>query len=228
MATQNWDVEFEKYIIFHRGIQEVSFVDNHLHVIYQDGFDQDLGDPLGDRITQAEVVSTYAAQVEIRLRALEATLNEKLTTATDLSSQAIALNASTIEMQQQMHYDYEHINEKLDTMFDNVAGISYDEDTQTHYVDLSDYSTTDGVHTIARDEILSIDGVELYDDGTGNASYYINPIQEGSKTTEAINDMISNSLNNVDGISMNAISGNYEVDLSGSIITAEQIRALFA
>ena len=48
---ENFDVDFEDYIIFHRGISEVKVMgDNHMHVIYQDGYDQDLGDPYGDDV----------------------------------------------------------------------------------------------------------------------------------------------------------------------------------
>ena len=51
MAEHTFDVEFEKYIIFHRGVAfaGVDEENNHLKIIYQDGSIQDLGDPYGDR-----------------------------------------------------------------------------------------------------------------------------------------------------------------------------------
>lgn len=64
----NFDVEFEDYIIFHRGIKNFYIEDDtsanpkHLHVIYQDGTDQDLGNPYGDYVSVAQESASLASQ----------------------------------------------------------------------------------------------------------------------------------------------------------------------
>ena len=51
--------DFEHYLIFHRGIQQVyvdpptTSTDSHLHVVYQDGYNQDLGNPYGQYVNTA-------------------------------------------------------------------------------------------------------------------------------------------------------------------------------
>lgn len=55
--NETFDVGFEKYIIFHRGVQRIDIraVDGveHLFIVYQDGEEQDLGDPYGDGAREA-------------------------------------------------------------------------------------------------------------------------------------------------------------------------------
>lgn len=59
MTEETFDVDFEDYIIFHRGVTHagVDAADNHLKITYQDGSVQDLGDPYGERARENALIS---------------------------------------------------------------------------------------------------------------------------------------------------------------------------
>ena len=181
MGVQNFDVEFEDYIIFHRGVQEV-FIDpetNHLCVTYQDGYVQDLGDPLGDRVDQATSAGEYAAQVEQMIRSKESEINAKLASATALSTDANEKYQQTIDIGEEIQTGKEYVDNKVASLFeDSVDGISKDEDTGKYYVDLSNYSTTTGVNGIVNEGILKIENVESYTGEQGETRYYMNLLKE--------------------------------------------------
>lgn len=229
MGVQNFDVEFEDYIIFHRGVQEV-FIDpdtNHLCVTYQDGYVQDLGDPLGDRVDQATTAGQYAAQVEQTIRNKESEINAKLDSATQLSTAANTAYQGTIAIGAEVREGKKYVDEKIATLFeDSVDGISKDDDTGKYYVDLADYSTTNGVKSIVDKGIMNIENVEYYTDEHGERKYYMNMLQEDSRVTNTINGIINDKLVGVDGISYNTNTEHYEVDLSNNLITLADIRTL--
>lgn len=231
MGVQNFDVEFEDYIIFHRGVQEVVFNtdDNHLHVIYQDGYDQDLGDPLGDRVTMAEEAGAYAAQVESLIRSKESEITNKLNSAVELSTDANTMYERTLEIGNEVQDAKEYVDEQIAGIFDDtVDGISKDAETGKYFVDLTDYSTTNGVKTIVDAWIKNIDGVEAYEEANQNTLYFINPVKANSRTTEAIKEMIDDRLEDVNGIMYDAEKQKYIVDLRDDVITSEEIHALFS
>lgn len=229
MGVQNFDVEFEDYIIFHRGVQEV-FIDpetNHLCVTYQDGYVQDLGDPLGDRVDQATSAGEYAAQVEQMIRSKESEINSKLASATVLSTDANEKYQQTIDIGTEVKTGKTYVDNKIATLFeDSVDGISKDDDTGKYYVDLTEYSTTTGVQTIVDTGIQNIDGIETYTSGS-TVKYYLDPVKGNSRTTEAISNAIAEKLIQVDGIIYDASIGQFFVDLSDDAITSEEIHQLF-
>lgn len=59
MTEHTFDVDFENYIIFHRGVTHagVDATDNHLKITYQDGSVQDLGDPYGKKARDNALIS---------------------------------------------------------------------------------------------------------------------------------------------------------------------------
>lgn len=230
MGVQNFDVEFEDYIIFHRGVQEV-FINpdnNHLCVTYQDGYVQDLGDPLGDRVSQAMAAGEYAAQVEQMIRSKESEINTKLDSATVLSADANVKYQDTMDIGAQVKNGKEYVDNQIAAMLENgIDGIEKDNDTGKYYIDLTDYSTTNGVKSLINNDILKINGVEAYQDTYGNNLYYLNPVKDSSRTTTAINNMISDRLQDIDGVVWNPDLQKYEVDLSNDAVTGEEISALF-
>ena len=66
--AEYFDVDFEDYIIFHRGIRNFYITDEndenplHLHVVYQDGKDIDLGNPYGNYVAEARQYSEDAIE----------------------------------------------------------------------------------------------------------------------------------------------------------------------
>lgn len=64
--AEYFDVDFEDYVIFHRGIRNIYTTDEndenplHLHVVYQDGMDVDVGNPYGNYVNEARTASTDA------------------------------------------------------------------------------------------------------------------------------------------------------------------------
>ena len=230
MGAQNFDIDFEDYIIFHCGVQEVSFDpnDNHLRVTDQDGSVQDLGDPLGDRVDKAEAAGEYAAQIEAMIRAEESEIENKLNSATLLSTDANIKYEQTIEIGDEVREAKAYVDGRIGQMLDgSVDGIEKDEETGKYFVDLTNYSTTSGVESLVDAGILKIDGVEAYEQA-GVEAYYLNPVKGSSKTTEAINDMINNRFEDVNGITYDASKNEYVVDLSDDAITTEEIQSLFA
>ena len=231
MGAQNFDIDFEDYIIFHRGVQEVSFDpnDNHLRVTYQDGYVQDLGDPLGDRVARAEEAGAYAAQVETTLRAKEAEISQQLNQAISLSGDAVTKYERTIEIGDEVQEAKAYVDGQIEEMFEgSIDGIEKNDETGKYYVDLSDYSTTTSVETLIDNGILKINGIKDYSDMQGNRKYYLDPMEEGSKTTEAVNDMIDERLENVHGIAWDQNINKYTVDISEDAITKAEIDELFA
>lgn len=58
MTEHTFDVDFEDYIIFHRGVTFAGVdTDKHLKITYQDGSVQDLGDPFGDNARRNALIS---------------------------------------------------------------------------------------------------------------------------------------------------------------------------
>ena len=234
MGVQNLDVEFEDYIIFHRGVQEVSFdeTDNHLHVIYQDGYDQDMGDPLGDRIDRAETMSQHAEQLDAHILQMksdiEDDLDPKLATATSLSETAATLNTSTIAIQHEIEDLSENIQTRMDNIISDITGIGTDLQGN-HYVDLTSYSTTTETEELVHETLSSMDGIS--EDPETN-ELYIDPIKPGSKTEEIIDSKFDTVLTSIDGISKTinptTQEAEYAVDMSGYAITNSMIQELFA
>ena len=232
MAVQNLDVQFEDYIIFHRGVQQVYFETegenaNHLFVVYQDGYRQDLGDPLGDRVANAETLNQTTTTLKTQLEALETTLNEKLTEATSAAQSAIGAYETVQDMREGIETSIDTINDRLDTVHDGITGLSKDESSGTYYVNFADYSTTTETKSLINAGISKIEGIAQYEDGSGNPVYYLDPLQEESRTTSAVNNMIDERLASVDGIQYDENAEKYVVNLGDTTISDAEIRELF-
>lgn len=233
MGVQNLDVQFEDYIIFHRGVQQVYFETegeeaNHLFVVYQDGYKQDLGDPLGDRVANAETLNQTTTALKTELKALEATLREELTEATDAKEDAMGAYQTVQDMREGIEANIEAINGRLDVVHDGITGLSKDETSGQYYVDLSDYSTTTETESLINTGIEKIEGITSYTDGNGEKVYYLDPLQNESKTTNAVNAMINERLVSVNGIHYDDLTQAYYVKVGDTAIAEEEIHAMFA
>ena len=233
MAVQNLDVQFEDYIIFHRGVQQVYFETegenaNHLFVVYQDGYRQDLGDPLGDRVANAETLNQATTALKTQLEALETTLNEKLTEATSAAEAATGAYETVQDMREGIEANIDTINDRLDTVYDGITGISKDESSGTYYVNFADYSTTTETKSLIDTGISKIEGITQYEDESGNPVYYLDPLQEESRTTSAVNNMIDERLVSVEGIQYNTDTEKYYVNVGDTAISDEEIQEIFA
>lgn len=228
MSVQNLDLQFEDYIIFHRGVQEVVFKDNNLHVIYQDGYDQDLGDPLGDRVAKAESIKEYAETLEATLEDLENKLTSQLSQSEQYNNSAAVQWAAVEEAYNYTKDYYENIKDKLNRIYDNVNGLRKDEETDEYYVDLSNYSSTEATNELINNSIAAIEGMASYEDSEGNTVYYLNPMEDNSKTNEAVDNMISTQIKSISGVVYNETTSSYEIQLGDTSITSDQIETLFA
>lgn len=140
--AHEFDVGFEKYVIFHRGISSINITpidqggDGHLHIIYQDGTDQDLGDPWGgsavtvyNQAVQAQTdASSAAAQATSALneiRTLTENLNESVAKAEEFQENIDNLKDEQSEAIQGVH---EYIIDQIES----VDCIDSETDSQTN------------------------------------------------------------------------------------------------
>ena len=143
--SETFDVGFEKYIIFHRGVQQMEFrtVDGteHLFIIYQDGQEQDLGDPYGDtaRAAQAAAEAALASAREAEATAVAAkdTVNETYDAAIAAGEAAQAKYEEATEKAAEAAQSAQEATAKFDsletTAIETIQGISgIVEDPNTH------------------------------------------------------------------------------------------------
>ena len=74
----------------------------------------------------------------------------------------------------------------------------------------------------------SCNSVIVAHDGNGNITYYLNPLQEESRTTTAVNNMIDARLGEVEGIQYDSTTEKYVINIGDTTITDAEIQALFA
>ena len=143
MASGTFDANFEKFIIFHRGISEVSMKeDKHLHVIYQDGYDQDLGDPYGDE-TRENLQKTIAAkesteQTKADTDALYEAIKQKGSEASTAFTNATNAANTAREAQNAAEEKWDEVTElerNILAAIGAVNGIEYEEGGRGYYVD---------------------------------------------------------------------------------------------
>lgn len=223
------DVEFEKYIIFHRGVQECAIDpnDNHIYVTYQDGYKQDLGNPIGDNVnrareslTQAQILLDRISSAKNELQTIVATTEDLKDDIEQKASEAVQASASSIEAK-------ESIDSTITDTLENIDGIGkrteggYDK----YYIDLSNYSDTPTVDTKIDDAVKGISGVS-YD--TETEKYYVDPLMENSVTANVINNKIDEKILDVEGIeALGDNSGRYQVNFNGAVIDMSYIHRLF-
>lgn len=201
---QEFNAEFEKYIIFHRGIAEIAYKtkyqidpttqeyaldengnliptegDGHLHVIYQDGYDQDLGDPFGARaeyeanraqalvgraLNELDTMSEYASQIE-QLKTQIDILVEQANNAMEKAQTAAAKteNLANIHgVEGEYVIDEDGVRLLTDTRYINFANVIGIEKTETEdpenprefYVD---FSKVDGIEKTSDGYIYAVD-----------------------------------------------------------------------
>lgn len=240
MDEQLINVEFEKYIIFHRGIVEVGVkADGHLHVLYQDGTDQDLGDPLGDDTrTAIENVASSASEAQAQLDNINNTLDEKLSAAQQAAQNASAAQTHIDQVAQQITEKVDTVDVTVQSQLNSVAGIIYDAmvDDQgqatgkyTNYrVDLTAYDPSTIVSKKIHDELLKIHGltdnfqVEDYD-VEREYEYRLSGIAVGDAVDEAMTSFIEN----IPSLSQDAATGNYIINTGIEAASDADIEAMF-
>lgn len=221
--------DFEKYIIFHRGVQNcyIDQNDGHMYVVYQDGYKQDLGNPLGDNVLKAQTAATQAEKMLVDIASAKNELQSIVATTEDLkedieqrASEAVQASAASIEAK-------ETIDSTITDTLDNIDGIAKktEEGYDKYYIDLSNYSDTSTVDTKIDTAVKNISGVS-YD--TETEKYYVNPLMENSITANVINNKIDEKILDVDGIeALGNNSGRYQVNFNGAVIDMSYIHRLF-
>ncbi len=227
----NFDIGFEKYIIFHRGIAEIKLetVDDgngnqveRLHAIYQDGYVQDLGDPYGDGARNA------AALAEAAQSAAEAAKSDVLESQEDVTEKTSAFNTDYAHFVEQIT-DFagtlaeaqdaanraetaaQEAAQAVDTGINAVQGIIRDEVTGMFRLD---YNSLDEK---TEDVIVKVDGLQK-DEVTGQLYVDYSPAVSQS------DDNTKYTIENIKGLKVNE-DGSYEVDLQ--TMTDEEVDALF-
>jgi len=149
--SETFDVGFEKYIIFHRGVQQMEFrtVDGteHLFIIYQDGQEQDLGDPYGNtaRAAQAaaEAALASAREAEATTVAAKNTVNETYEAAIAAGQaaqakyeEATAKATEASEKSQEASDTFDSLQTTAINTIRAIGGVAEDPETHTFYVEL--------------------------------------------------------------------------------------------
>lgn len=240
MDEQLINVEFEKYIIFHRGIVEVGVKgDGHLHVLYQDGTDQDLGDPLGDANRAAiENVASSASEAQAKLDVINETLSDKMTTATQAAQDAAEAETRINQVAQEITEKVDSVDQSIEARVNAIEGIAFDNilDEQgqetgryTNYrVDLTAYDTSKTINKKIHDEIMKIVGLtdnfpQTEYDEDRNYEYRLSGMAVGGAVEEAMTSFIEN----IPSISQDAATGHYIIDTGIEAASDEDIAAMF-
>ena len=165
--TGTFDVGFEEYIIFHRGIQriEIRKVEEngqeveHLFVIYQDETEQDIGDPYGDQAREAaaaaEAAQLAAEQAQATIDAKYDTVSETADAAAASYNQATALNQTLLNTLSNANSAIQSF-ENAQTIASNVSsqsignvnGINYNENTGEYDVAFPDTITNEYITSL--------------------------------------------------------------------------------
>lgn len=231
-----YDVDFEKYIIFHRGIAEVRVTDDgHLHVYYQDGTDKDMGDIAGGNLDRAEELynqsSTLVDSVQEKLSSIETAMDNAESTVEEMEGVQGRANAIIQELTEKT----QTITTEVDNYFRDIDGVEWDELQSKWYVDLSNYYVKDETVAHINAGIENIDGVEARevterdenDNEITTTEYYVD------LDTENIQNFIAGKVQEnialVDGIVKNASEGEnaLKVDYPFSSIPNSKIDAIF-
>ena len=233
--TGTFDVGFEEYIIFHRGIARVYIDENRdLHVVYQDGTDENMGNPYGNYVNEAVSAAGTATEAKTQIEgmledigSIQDDIDADMIDAEQLRTDINNARADMENMQADVTAKRNEISGKLN----NIAGLEEDEDHNGFHIHYADdegnpniIGAEEGITAIVSSMINRVAGV-TYESDEPDAPKAISfvAIPDAAKSVES---MINNALRGTDGIEYSAVNGFY-VDFTKEAISDEFIDGLF-